>query len=77
MTLAVRSRATARWPGAIEQVEFVERSRVEQGVDALAGEHLALGLLALDRTLGAGVECLLTPLVQVGQTMFHVAVRHG
>ena len=32
-----------------EHVELVERARVEQVLDALAGEQLALGVLALDR----------------------------
>ena len=41
-------------PGAVgpvagEHVELVERAGVEQVLDALAGEHLALGVLALDR----------------------------
>ena len=32
-----------------EQVELVERAVVEEVLDALPGEHLALGVLALDR----------------------------
>ena len=47
-------------PGSVramtgEQVELVERARVEQEVDALAGEHLALRVLPLDRSGRAGL----------------------
>ena len=42
-----------------EQVELVERARVEQVVDALAGQQLALGVLALDRPRRTGVVGLL------------------
>jgi hypothetical protein len=40
-------------PMAGEHVELLERSRVEQVLDALAGEHLALVVLALHRALGS------------------------
>ena len=60
-----------------EHVELVERARVEQVLDALAGEHLALGVLPLDRPLGAGVEGLLLALGQLGQALAHRVLGHA
>ena len=62
-----------RGVGAVagEQVELVERARVEQVLDALAGEHLALGVLALDGPRRPGVERLLAPLAQVVDLVLH------
>ena len=51
-------------PVAGEQVELVERSLVEQVLDPLAGQHLALGVLALDGSRRPGVEGLLAPLLR-------------
>jgi hypothetical protein len=52
-------------PVAGEHVELVERSGVEQVLDALAGEQLALGVLSLDGPFGTGVQRLFLPLVEV------------
>ena len=59
-----------------EQVELVERSRVEQVIDALAGQHLALGVLALDRVRRPGMERLVPPLPEVLDLLLH-RIRHG
>ena len=60
-----------------EQVELVERAVVEQVLDALAGEQLALGVLALDGAGRAGVERLLAPLLQVVELVLHAVAGHG
>ena len=60
-----------------EHVELVERAVVEQEVDPLAGEHLALGVLALDGSLGTGVERLLLALGQLGQPLAHRVLGHA
>ena len=60
-----------------EHVELVERAGVEQELDALAGQHLALGVLPLDRPLGSGVEGLLLALGQLGQALAHRVLGHG
>ena len=54
-----------------EQVELVERAVVEEVVDALAGEHLALGVLALDRAWRPGVERCLAPLPEIVELVLH------
>ena len=54
-----------------EQVEFVERAVVEEVLDPLAGEHLALLVLALDRARRPGVERLLLPLLEVVEFVLH------
>ena len=54
-----------------EQVELVERALVEQVLDALAGEHLALGVLALDGSRRAGVVRLLASLAQIVELVLH------
>jgi N-acyl-D-aspartate/D-glutamate deacylase len=59
-----------------EHVELVERPRVEEEVDPLAGEHLALGVLPLDRALRAGVERLLLALGQLRQPLAHGMLGH-
>ena len=64
-------------PVAGEHVELVERALVEQELDALAGEHLALGVLALDRPLRPGVERLLLALGQLGQPLAHRVLGHA
>ena len=54
-----------------EQVELVERAGVEEVLDALAGEQLALGVLALDGVRRPGVERLLTAPAQVLDLVLH------
>ena len=54
-----------------EEVELVERVRVEEVLDALAGEQLALGVLTLDGARRPGVERLLTPPAQVLDLVLH------
>ncbi len=61
-------------PVAGEQVEFVERVLVEEVVEPLAGEHLALLVLAFDRTRRTGVQRLFPSVGEVGDLLFH---RHG
>ena len=51
-------------PGQL--VELDERPLVEELLDPLAGGHLALGVLLLDRPLGGRVHRLVQPPVQVG-----------
>ena len=63
-------------PVAGQQVELLEAARVEQHVDALAGEQLALLVLALDRSGRAGVERLLSSLVQVAELVGHRVGGH-
>ena len=50
-----------------ELVELDERALVEQRLDALAGGHLALGVLLLDRPLRAGVHRLVVALLEFGE----------
>ena len=59
-----------------EHVELVERAVVEQEVDPLAGEHLALGVLPLDGPLRPGVQRLLLALGQLGQPLAHRVLGH-
>jgi len=61
-----RMRSMAR-----QQVELLEAARVEQHVDALASEQLALLVLAFDRPLRARVEGLLSSFVQVAELLGH------
>jgi hypothetical protein len=63
-------------PVAGEHVELVERPLVEQELDALAGEHLALGVLPLDGLLGPGVTGLFLALRQLGQSLAHRVLGH-
>ena len=64
-------------PVAGEHVELVERALVEQVLDALAGEQLALRVLALDGPLGAGVEGFFLALRQLRESLVHGMFRHG
>jgi hypothetical protein len=50
-----------------ELVELGERAGVQQRLDALAGGHLAGGVLLLHRPLGPGVDGLLDPALEVRQ----------
>ena len=52
-------------------VELVEAAGVEQIVDPLAGEHLALRVLAFDRSWGPGGECCLTTRPEIGELVVH------
>ena len=54
-----------------QQVEFLERAGVEEVVDALAGEELALFVLTLDRTSGAGVKRLVAPVAKIIELVVH------
>ena len=62
-TVGVGPLLQARGVGAVagQQVELLERAGVEQVLDALPGQHLALGVLALDRTGRAGLVRLVPP----------------
>ena len=62
---------------ASEQVEFLERTRVEEVVDALTSEHLALLVLALDRAGRTGVVGLLTTTAEVVELVGHGIGGHG
>ncbi len=54
-----------------QHVELVEAPLVEEVVDALAGEHLALRVLTLDRALRAGGERGLAALVEIIDLVLH------
>ena len=54
---------------ADEGVELLEGAGVEQLLDPLAGGHLALRVLLLDRLLGGGVDRRLAQLAQVGELL--------
>ncbi len=56
-------------PGQL--VELVEAAGVEQVVDPLAGEHLALRVLAFDRPWRPGGECCLTTRPKIGELVVH------
>ena len=58
-------------------VELVEGAVVEQVLDPLAGQQLALAVLALDGTLGAGVDGRLLALGQLVETFPHGVFGHG
>ena len=55
----------------------MERPRIEQQVDALAGEQLAPVVLALTRPVGAGSDGLFLALGQVGEPVAHRVVHHA
>ena len=76
--VGVRPLFQAGGVGAVagQQVELLERAGVEQVVDALAGEHLALGVLALDGTGRAGVVGLIPPAAQLLELVLH-RIGHG
>ena len=61
---------------AREHVELVERPGVEQVIDALAGEHLALLVLALDGALRTRVQGLVLASLEVFETFLHRMLRH-
>jgi len=62
-------------PMAGEHVELVEAALVEEVVDALAGEHLALRVLALDGALASGVQGRLSTFPELLESCAHRA--HG
>ena len=53
-----------------EHVELDERVLVQQGADALAGGHLARGVLPIDRALAPGVPGLLAMAAQPLDLLF-------
>ena len=59
-----------------EEVEFVERLGVEQGLDALASEQLALLVLTLDRAWASGVVGLLFSRLEIAELGVHGVVAH-
>ena len=63
--------AAGERPVAGQHVELVERARVEQDLDPLAGEQLALGVLALDRPLRAGLQGFFLALGQLLEALVH------
>ena len=54
-----------------EHVELVEAAVVEQVVDPFTSEHLALGVLPLDRSLRTGVHCRIATGVEVVDLLLH------
>ena len=60
-----------------EHVELMEGPLVEEIVDPLTGKHLALCVLAFDRTLRTGMEGLFLALSQFGEAFSHGMFRHG
>ena len=54
-----------------QQVELVEAAGVEEVVEALAGEHLALLVLAFDRAWRTGVVGLLAALSKIFELGVH------
>ena len=70
------AQAALSGPVAGQHVEFVEGPRVQQVVDALAGQELALGVLALHGPLGAGVPGLFLALCEFGEAFGHGMIGH-
>ncbi len=60
-----------------QHVQLVEGARVEEELDALASEHLALGVLTLDGSLGAGVQRLFFALLELLDALAHGVFRHS
>ena len=58
-------------PVAGQHVQLLERAVVEQVVDALAGGHLALGVVLLHRPGRPGIAGLLTALGQFFESLGH------
>ena len=54
-----------------EHVEFVEAARVEEVLEALASEHLALLVLTFDRPRRPGMNGLVSPLAQIVEFVGH------
>ena len=71
------SRPGGLGPVAGQQVELVEAAGVEEVVDPLAGEHLALLVLALDRTRRTGVVSLLAALSEIFELGVHRVAHCG
>ena len=63
-------------PGPRQLVELDEGAVVEEVLDALAGGHLALRVLALDGPLGARVQGLFPALGQLFEALLHDVVGH-
>ncbi len=77
-TVRVGAFGDARFVGPVtgQHVELVERSLVEQVVDALAGQHLALVVLSLYRPLGPGVYGLVASPLEIGDPFGHRVLGH-
>ncbi len=67
--------AHAVGPVAGQHVELLERAVVEQVVDPLAGGHLPLGVVLLDRVRRAGVAGLLAAFGQLREALGHRVVH--
>ena len=63
-------------PVAGEHVELVEGALVEQVLDALAGQHLALVVLPLDCPLRTGVARLVAAAGQLLEALVHSRLSH-
>ena len=74
----IRALQEAAVVGAVagQHVELVERPLVQQELDPLPSEHLALGVLPLDGPLRPRVERLLLALGQLGQALAHGVLGH-
>jgi hypothetical protein len=71
-TVGVRARSLeAELVGAMsdEHVQLGEGSRVKQALDAFPSSHLSPGMLACDRLDWAGLQRLLLPICQLGDTL--------
>ena len=64
-------------PMAGEHVELLERTRVEQVLDALAGEHLALLVLALNRALGRRMQGFVAAPFEIVEAFLHRMGGHN
>ena len=60
-----------------EHVELLEGIGVEQVLDSLAGEHLALVVLALDRALGCRVQCFVAAPFEIVEAFLHRMGGHA
>jgi len=59
-----------------QHVQLVEGTLVQEVVDALAGEHLPLVVLPLDRAFGPCVQRLLLTPVEVVEAIAHRVLGH-
>ena len=68
--------AAVERPVAGQHVELVERARVEQVLETLAGEELALLVLALHRPLRARVDRFLLAPLEILEPLLHRMLSH-
>ena len=54
-----------------QHIEFVKAARVEQVIDALAGQHFAFCVLTLNRSLRSGIAGGLLAVEEVIEAFFH------